>query len=217
MIWRFRDRHDAGQQLAAKLNAYALRNDVVVVALARGGVPVGYEVAHALGAILDVVVVRKLALPSRPEMAIGAVASRGVLFVNDGEVASNRMTNVELRKLAKRERSKVERCEKRYRGIGAAADVLGKTVILVDDGIATGASMHAAVMALRSCLPARVVIAVPVAPADAVARLEPLVDEFICVLTSVEFFAVGQFYREFDRTTDADVCRLLDESRKVAV
>lgn len=215
MIWRFRDRRDAGRQLAAKLDTYARRKDVIVIALSRGGIPVGYEVAHALGATLDVVVVRKLAMPGRPQMAIGAVASGGALFLDEDLASANRMTNAELHKMEKRERTEVERCEKLYRGTGAAPEVLDKTIILVDDGIATGASMHAAVKALRPRLPARVVIAVPVAPAEAVARLEPLVDELVCVLMSVEFFAVGQFYREFDRTTDAEVCRLLDEGRKV--
>jgi putative phosphoribosyl transferase len=217
MIWRFRDRHDAGRQLAARLEAYAGRNDVVVLALPRGGVPVGYEVANALGAPLDVLTVRKLGVPDQPELAMGAIASGGATFLNKDVIAVKHVTDEALRKVEKRERTELERREKLYRGTRQALDIHGKTVILVDDGIATGASMHAAVMALRSRLPARIVIAVPVAPADAVAALEQTADGLVCALTSVEFFAVGQFYRDFDPTTDVDVRRLLDEARKVPV
>jgi len=217
MIWRFLDRHDAGRQLAAKLEAYAGRDDVIVLALPRGGVPVGYEVAHALGAPFDVVTVRKLGVPDQPELAMGAIASGGAMFLNKGVLSAKRVTDAALHKVESRERTELERREKLYRGTRAALEVHGKTVILVDDGIATGASMHAAVMALRSRLPARIVIAVPVAPADAMARLEQVADELVCVLTSIEFFAVGQFYRNFDQTTDMDVRQLLDEARKAPV
>lgn len=216
MIWRFRDRHDAGRQLAARLEAYAGRSDVLVLALPRGGVPVGYEVAHALDASFDVVTVRKLGVPDQPELAMGAIASGGATFLNKGILSAKRVSDVALRKVEKRERAELERREKLYRGTRPALEVHGKTAILVDDGIATGASMHAAVMALRSRLPARLVIAVPVAPADAVARLEQVADELVCVLTSVEFFAIGQFYRDFDQTTDAEVRRLLDDARKTS-
>lgn len=215
MIWRFHDRHDAGRQLAAKLEAYAGRTDVVVLALPRGGVPVGYEVAHTLGAPLDVVTVRKLGVPDQPELAMGAIASGGATFLNKGILSAKRVTEDAMRKVEKRERAELERREKLYRGTRSALEIHGKTVILVDDGIATGASMHAAIMALRSRLPERIVIAVPVAPADVIARLDAIVDERVCVLTAVEFLAVGQFYRDFDPTTDADVRRLLDEARKV--
>jgi putative phosphoribosyl transferase len=214
MIWRFRDRRDAGRQLAGKLEAYARRTDVVVLALPRGGVPVGYEVAHALDAPFDVVTVRKLGVPDQPELAMGAIASGGATFLNKGVLSAKRVTDDAMRKVEKRERAELDRREKLYRGTRPALEIRGKTVILVDDGIATGASMHAAIMALRSRLPARIVIAVPVAPADVMARLEQAADELVCVLTSVEFFAVGQFYRDFDPTTDADVRRLLDEARK---
>jgi putative phosphoribosyl transferase len=217
MIWRFRDRHDAGRQLAARLEAYAGRNDVVVLALPRGGVPVGYEVANALGAPLDVLTVRKLGVPGQTELAMGAIASGGATFLNEDVIAVKHVTDDALRKVEKRERAELERREKLYRGTRLPLEIHGKTVILVDDGIATGASMRAAVMALRSRLPARLVIAVPVAPADAVAALEQTADELVCALTSVEFFAVGQFYRDFDPTTDVDVRRLLDEARKVPV
>lgn len=217
MIWRFRDRRDAGRQLATRLQVYAGRNDVIVLALPRGGVPVGYEVAHALGAPLDVLIVRKLGVPDRPELAMGAIASGGAMFLNKAILSANRVTDAALQAVEKREQSELERREKLYRDTRAALEVHGKTVILVDDGVATGASMHAAVTALRSRLPARIVVAVPVAAADAIAALKRTADELVCALTSIDFFAVGQFYRDFDQTTDMDVRRLLDEARKVPV
>lgn len=217
MMWHFRDRRDAGQQLATKLAAYAGRNDVLVLALPRGGVPVGYEVAHALGVPLDVVTVRKLGVPDQPELAMGAIASGGATFLNKDVLLAKQVTDTALHKIEKRERTELERREKLYRGTRRSAlEIRGKTVILVDDGIATGASMRAAIKALRSRSPARVVIAVPVGPADTMARLKQAADELVCVLTSVEFLAIGQFYLDFDQTTDADVRRLLDEASKTS-
>lgn len=210
----FQDRRDAGRQLAAKLEGYARRGDVIVLALPRGGVPVAWEVAHALGATLDVLVVRKLGLPRHPELAIGAVASGGARHWNDDILRGAYVSDAALRAVETSEGIELARREKLYRGGRPAPDVRGKTVIVVDDGIATGASMHAAVMALRSLRPARIVVAVPVAPPDAVHRLQEAADEFVCVLSSIDFFAVGQFYRNFDQTTDEEVRRLLDQARK---
>lgn len=216
MIWRFRDRRDAGRQLAAKLEAYAGRSDVVVLALPRGGVPVGYEVAHALGVPLDVLTVRKLGAPRQPELAMGAIASGGAMFLNKGVLRATGVSDAALHAVEARERAELERREKLYRGARPALQIRGKTVIVVDDGMATGASMHAAVLALRSLQPARIVVAVPVASAEAARRLDEAVDAFVCGLTVAEFRAVGQFYRDFDPTMDEEVCRLLDAACKVS-
>lgn len=214
MIWHFRNRRDAGRRLAAKLEAYAGRDDVLVLALPRGGVPVGYEVAHALGAPLDVLTVRKLGVPRQPELAMGAIASGGAMFINQDILKSAGVSDAALHAAGARARAELERREKLYRGVRPAPEIHGKTVIVVDDGMATGASMHAAVLALRSLQPARLVVAVPMAPADAARRLEGLVDAFVCELTVEEFRAVGQFYRDFEQVADVDVRGLLDEARK---
>lgn len=214
MIWQFRDRRDAGWQLARKLEAYAGREDVLVLALPRGGVPVGYEVAHALGVAFDVLTVRKLGVPQQPELAAGAIASGGAVFLNQRVLREAGVSAAALNAVEAQERAELERREKLYRGMRPPPDVRGRTVIVVDDGMATGASMQAAVMALRSLLPARIVAAVPVAPADAVWRMGETADEFACVVTSVAFYAVGQFYRDFEQVTDAEVRELLDKARK---
>jgi putative phosphoribosyl transferase len=214
MIWQFRDRRDAGRQLARKLEAYAGREEVLVLALPRGGVPVGYEVAHALGVAFDVLTVRKLGVPQQPELAAGAIASGGAVFLNQRVLREAGVSAAALTAIEARERAELERREKLYRGMRPPPDVRGRTVIVVDDGMATGASMQAAVMALRSLLPARIVAAVPVAPADAVGRMDETADEFACVVTSVAFYAVGQFYRDFEQVTDAEVRDLLDKARK---
>lgn len=215
MICRFLNRRDAGRQLAAKLEAYAGHGDVVVLALPRGGVPVGYEVAHALGMPLEVLTVRKLGVPRQPELAMGAVASGGAVFLNHSILQATGVSDTALRAVEAKERAELDRREKLYRGARPPVQIRGKTVIVVDDGMATGASMHAAVQALRSLQPARVVVAVPVASAEAARRLEDVVDAFVCGLTTAEFRAVGQFYRDFDPTTDEEVCGLLDAARKV--
>lgn len=214
MIWQFRDRRDAGRQLAIKLEAYAGRDDVIVLALPRGGVPVGYEVARALGTAFDILTVRKLGVPQQPELAAGAIASGGAVFLNQQVLQVAGVSAAALHGIEARERAELERREKLYRGMRPPPEVRGKTVIVVDDGMATGASMQAAVMALRSLLPARIVVAVPVAPADAVRRMDETADEFACVVTSVAFYAVGQFYRDFEQVTDAEVRQLLDKARK---
>lgn len=214
MIWHFRNRRDAGRQLAAKLEAYAGRDDVLVLALPRGGVPVGYEVARALGAPLDVLTVRKLGVPQQPELAMGAIASGGAMFINQDILKAAGVSDAALHAVGVRERAELERREKLYRGARPVLEIHGKTVIVVDDGMATGASMHAAVLALRSLRPARLVVAVPMAPADAARRLDDLVDAFVCGLTVEEFRAVGQFYRDFEQVMDVDVRQLLDEARK---
>jgi putative phosphoribosyl transferase len=216
MFWLFHDRFDAGRQLAGILKAYAGRDDVIVLGLPRGGVPVAHEVATALGAPLDVLVVRKLGLPRQPELAMGAIASGGAMYLNEDVLRSIPVDEATVHAVERRERVELARRERLYRGKRSPPQVRGRTVIVVDDGLATGASMQAAVMALRSLRPARIVVAVPVAPADAIRRLDGVPDDFVCVLTASDFRAVGQFYRDFDQTTDAQVRQLLlDHAGKV--
>jgi predicted phosphoribosyltransferase len=211
---RFRDRPEAGRALAAQLGAFAGRADVVVLALPRGGVPVGAEVAGALGAPLDVYVVRKLGLPSQPELAMGAVASGGTRVLNDELVASLRLSPALIDAVAERELVQLAARERIYRGDRPPLDVKGKAVVLVDDGLATGASMRAAVAALRLRAPASIAVAVPVAPEETRAALERVVDELVVVSTPHPFVAVGLWYVDFSEVSDDDVRRLLDEARR---
>lgn len=195
--------------LAAQLSAYAGQPDVRVLALPRGGVPVGYEVARALGAPLDVFVVRKLGTPGYEELAMGAIAEGGVRVLNPSVLSRLDIAPEDLERAAAREAQELARRGKRYRDGRPPTDVRGKTVILVDDGLATGTSMRAAVAALRQLGPERLVVAVPVAAAQTCEALEPEVDELVCVSTPEPFYAVGQWYRDFDQTSDEEVRALL--------
>lgn len=206
---RFFDRRDAGRRLAETLQAFAGRNDVLVLALPRGGVPVGYEVARALGANFDVLIVRKLGVPYHPELAMGAIASGDAVYLNPSVIRNTGVSQHEIDAVMQREREELIRRERLYRGKRPPVEVRGKTVILVDDGIATGASMHAAVMALRGRHPARIVVAVPVAPAEAPGRFAEDADDFVAVMSPEDFYAVGQFYALFDQTSDDEVRELL--------
>jgi predicted phosphoribosyltransferase len=208
----FRDRSDAGRQLAAKLKAYAGRPDVLVLALPRGGVPVGAEVARRLDAPLDVYLVRKLGVPGHEELALGAIASGGTRVLNDDVVRTLGIPEALIETLVHRERQELERRERLYRGGRPFPDVTGRVVILVDDGLATGATMRAAVEALRGRRPARVVVAVPVGAPETCAALEALADEVACAVTPEPFYAVGLWYDEFDQTTDDEVRMLLDRA-----
>ncbi|MBP3973649.1 phosphoribosyltransferase [Pseudoxanthomonas spadix] len=205
----FEDRHAAGRLLAGALRAYAGRSDLVVLALARGGVPVGYEVAKALGAEFDVLIVRKLGLPHHPELAMGAIASGGAIDLNRNVIAMSGVTQRDIEGVLAQEYRELTRREALYRGARPAARIEGRTVIVVDDGIATGASMRAALKALRTRKPAKIIVAVPVAPIDTRERLQDVADEFVCVLSPADFQAVGQFYRNFDQTSDDEVRTLL--------
>ncbi|HYG98798.1 MAG TPA: phosphoribosyltransferase [Terriglobales bacterium] len=205
----FEDRRDAGRILAGELAEYAGRDDVVVLALPRGGVPVGYEVARALRVPLDVFVVRKLGTPGQEELAMGALASGGVLVVNEDVVDALGIPQETLSAIARRELVEVERRERSYRGNRAPVEVSGKVVILVDDGLATGSTMRAAAQAVRQMGPKRVVVAVPVASALTCEHLSREVDEVLCPRTPERFFAVGQWYREFQQTSDEEVRELL--------
>jgi predicted phosphoribosyltransferase len=205
----FRDRHDAGRFLAGLLGHYQGHPDVVVLGLPRGGVPVAYEVARELDAPLDVFLVRKLGVPGREEVALGAIASGGVLVLNSEVVRGLGIPPEVIQRVAEREGRELLRREHAYRDARPMPDVAGKTVLVVDDGLATGASMRAALQALRRLAPARIVVAVPAAPESTCRELDALVDEGVCATTPVPFHAVGQSYRDFTQTTDEEVRNLL--------
>ncbi|HEX8695912.1 MAG TPA: phosphoribosyltransferase [Longimicrobium sp.] len=206
---RFHDRHDAGRRLAERLRVYAGRPNVLVLALPRGGVPVAYEVARALGAPLDVFLVRKLGVPGHEELAMGAIASGGVRVLNERVVSQLRVPPQVIDRVAAAEERELVRRERAYRGDRPPPRVEGCDVILVDDGLATGASMRAAAAALRAQGPRRVVIAVPVAAAETCEEFRGEVDEIVCDLTPDPFYAVGLWYEDFSQTTDDEVRELL--------
>ena len=205
----FRDRRDAGRLLAEKLAAYATRPDVLVLALPRGGVPVAYEVAHRLGAPLDVFVVRKLGVPGHEELAMGAVATGGVRVLNDQLVEQLGIPDQMIDAVAARERQELARRERLYRGGRPPPDVRGRTVILVDDGLATGATMYAAIEALRKQNPGRIVVAVPTASPETCEEMKVKADHVICAITPDPFQAVGRWYQDFSQTSDEEVADLL--------
>jgi len=205
----FRDRRDAGRRLAEQLSAYRNRSDVTVLALPRGGVPVGYEVARALDAPLDVFVVRKLGVPGYDEVAMGAIATGGVRVLNDDLIAQVAIPADVVDAVAERERAELMRRERLYRGGRPSPDVRGRTVILVDDGLATGATMMAAIEALRKLEPGRIVVAVPIASRDACEEMRRQADEVVCARTPEPFHAVGRWYEDFSQTSDAEVRELL--------
>lgn len=207
---RFHDRAEAGRHLAARLRRFASRDDVVVLALPRGGVPVAYEVARALGAPLDVFVVRKLGVPGREEYAMGAIASGGVRVLNDDAIRWLGIPEEAIDEVARREQLELVRREHEYRGARPAPELGGRTVILVDDGLATGASMQAAVRALRARDPARIVVAVPTGSPQAGEMLRGEADEVIAVIEPENFQSVGGWYEDFSQTTDAEVRELLE-------
>ena len=208
----FRDRTEAGRLLAGLLEQYAGKPDAIVLALPRGGAPVAYEVAKALHAPLDVFVVRKLGIPGHEELAMGAVATGGVRVLNDQVVRGLSIPDSVIDAVADGELQELERRERVYRGNRPPHDVRGKTVILVDDGLATGSTMLAAAQALRQQGPARIVVAVPVASPDTCELLKAYVDEVVCATTPEPFYAVGLWYRDFSQTTDEEVRELLERS-----
>jgi putative phosphoribosyl transferase len=209
---RFRDRHEAGRLLAAKLGAYANRPDLLVLALPRGGVPVGAEVAGALAAPLDVFLVRKLGVPGHEELAMGAVATGGVRVLNERVLRGLRIPDHVIDAVAAKEGEELARRERVYRGDRPPPDVRGRTVILVDDGLATGATMYAAIKALRQWQPARIVVAVPTASPEVCDELRAEVDDVVCAITPEPFYAVGLWYEDFSQTTDEEVRDLLARS-----
>jgi predicted phosphoribosyltransferase len=209
---RFKNRREAGQRLARDLAHYADQKGVTVLALPRGGVPVAYEVARRLNAALDVFLVRKLGVPGQEELAMGAIASGGVRVLNRDVVALAGLTEEVIEAVAAREGRELERRERLYRGGRPALPLTGRIVILVDDGLATGASMRAAVRAVRSQRPTRIVVAVPTAPPDTCESLAQEVDEVISVLRPYRFRSVGTWYDDFSQTTDGEVQLLLDDA-----
>jgi putative phosphoribosyl transferase len=208
----FRDRGEAGQALAAELSAYAGRDDVVVLALPRGGVPVAFEVARAIQAPLDVFVVRKLGVPGHEELAMGAIASGGVLVLEPTVIEDLAILPEVVAEVAAREEQERLRREREYRGDRPEPEVRGHTVILADDGLATGSTMRAAVAALRKLQPARIVVAVPVAAPAACEDLAPEVDEIVCARTPEPFQSVGSWYLDFSQTSDEEVRELLSRA-----
>jgi putative phosphoribosyl transferase len=208
----FEDRAEAGRRLARALSAYAGRADVTILALPRGGVPVAFEVARTLDVPLDVFVVRKLGVPGHEELAMGAIATGGTLVLNEGVVRDLGVPSAKIDEVATREGNELERRERAYRGDAPAVDVSGRTVILIDDGLATGATMRAAITALRLQGPARIVVAVPVASPDTCEEIGLMADEIVCAETPTPFLGVGMWYVHFAQTSDEEVKRLLAES-----
>lgn len=205
----YRDRADAGQALAKLLRNHAINDNSLVLALPRGGVPVGAQIAPALGAPLDIFVVRKIGHPENPEVAIGAIASGDIRLLDDSLIAENRLSRQTVADIVEREKSELKRRESLYRGDHPALEVTGRHVILVDDGIATGYSIRVAIIALQQLRPATVTIAAPVGAPDTCAFLSRTVDEFVCPLQPTPFHAVGLWYDHFPPVTDQEVRNLL--------
>jgi predicted phosphoribosyltransferase len=212
----FADRRQAGGALADRLQQFAGRDDVVVLALPRGGVPVGYEVARALRAPLDVFVVRKLGVPGHAELAMGAIASGGVRVLNDDVIGFIDVSSAAIDAVTRVEQSELQRRERTYRNGRSPVPIEGRVVILVDDGLATGSTMRAAVLAVRRLQPARIVVAAPVGAWETCQQLRAVADEVVCAFTPEPFTAVGLWYADFSQTTDAEVRQLLAMSASKA-
>jgi putative phosphoribosyl transferase len=208
----FRDRQEAGCLLAKALAVYATRSDVIVLALPRGGVPVGFEVAKTLHAPLDVVIVRKLGVPGQEELAMGAIAGGGMQVINNCVVRSLGISQEQIASEAAKERAELERRERLYRGGRPAQDIRGRTVILVDDGIATGTTMKVAIAAIKRQQPSKIVVAIPVAPLSTCEQMEREVDEVMCLFSPEDFVAIGVWYSDFTQVPDQEVCDLLERA-----
>jgi putative phosphoribosyl transferase len=211
----FDNRADAGRQLAKRLEGYARQADVLVLGVPRGGVVVAFEVAVALGAPLDVFLSRKLGVPGQTELAFGAVSARGGRYLDEYILRTAAISTEQVEWITSEVRKELDRRAIVYRQGRSPLNVLGKTVLLVDDGVATGASVYAAIQALRQVLPARLVLAVPVAPAPAWEWLRTVVDEIVCLDLPERFVAVGEFYRDFAQVEDAEVVRLLERAESM--
>lgn len=208
----FANRTEAGRKLAKRLSGYANRNDVIVLGVPRGGVPVAFEISQALKAPLDVFLVRKLGAPGHEELAMGAIASGGVRVLDRETIEALGVSELDIESTTAKEQKELERRERAYRGGRPPLEVQRRTAIVVDDGIATGSSMRAGIKALRQMKPARIVVAVPVAPASTCGHLEREVDELVCLDTPELFYAIGQFYEDFSQVTDEEVQGLLRQA-----
>jgi putative phosphoribosyl transferase len=206
---RFRDRSEAGRLLAGALEGYKDRSDVIVLALPRGGVPVAFEVALALNVPLDLFIVRKLGVPGQEELAMGAIASGGIRTLNDRVIQQLNISSDAIDAVAAREEEELKRRERLYRGDKEAPNLSGRVVIVVDDGLATGSTMRAAVAAIRCQNPAKIVVAVPIAASETCKDLRSEADEVICAVTPEQFYAVGMWYEDFGQTSDDEVTNLL--------
>jgi putative phosphoribosyl transferase len=216
-MWpRFSDRREAGERLADQLRNYANRPDVIVLALPRGGVPVGFEVADALRVPLDVFVVRKLGVPGQEELAMGALASGGVRVLDDELTRMAGVSAEDIERMTASASDELSRQERRYRGERPFPEVRAKTVLLIDDGLATGSTMRAAVHALRAQHPTAIVVGVPVGARETCAALRAIADDVVCIETPEPFRAVGLWYEDFSPTTDDEVHALLDRARHAA-
>ncbi len=209
---RFRDRVEAGRRLAAALERYAGRPKLLVLALPRGGVPVGYQVARALNASLDIMLVRKLGVPGHEELAMGAIAPGGIRILSDEVIAAFAVTQRDIAAIAAQEQDELDRQEEAYRDGRPLPIIRDRTVVLVDDGLATGSTMRAAAIAIRAQKPAHLVVAVPVAPAESCAALKREADEVICLISPEPFFAVGNWYEDFGQVDDEEVHQLLERA-----
>jgi putative phosphoribosyl transferase len=207
----FIDRIAAGQQLALRLESYAHSSEVCVLGLPRGGIPVAYEIARTLGVALDAFLVRKLGVPAQPELAMGAIASGGSCYLNARMIASCHVSNDALETVIQKEQQELKRREHLYRQNRPPLPIEYQQIILVDDGIATGASMQVALMALRDHNPKRLIVAIPVAPRSSLRQFSAIADEVICLLSPTSFNSVGQWYLNFAQVSDAEVCELLSQ------
>ena len=210
----FINRVDAGRRLAPKLARYANHEDVLVLGIPRGGVPVAFEVARAIHAPLDVLLVRKLGVPGQRELAMGAIASGGARIINWQLIAGLGVTQDQVAETIADQEAELQRREELYRGVRSGIPIQGKTIILVDDGIATGSSMLAGIQALRTLRPKKIVVAVPVAPKHAEADFSGVADEFICLDQPEDFYGIGQFYHDFSQVDDLEVRALLERSAR---
>jgi len=213
-LHKFKNRAHAGKLLAEELERYAKREDLVVLGLPRGGVPVAYQIACRLHAPLDVLVVRKLGVPGFEELAMGAIASGGVRVIDEMLVCRRRIPQEVIEQVAAREMKELRRREIAYRGHEGAPVIAGKAVLIVDDGIATGSTMHAALEAIRAQNPARIIVAVPTAPAETCAWMDGLADEVVCLMMPDDFHSVGQWYEDFSQTDDEQVTELLADAAR---
>lgn len=211
---RFQNRTEAGQQLAQQLKAYANHPDVLVLGLPRGGVPIAYEVAKALNAPLDICLIRKLGVPGHQELAMGAIASGGVRELNYDVISGLGISGKTIDEVADRELKELQRRDRAYRGDRPPPDICDRIVILIDDGIATGSTIKAAITVIQSQRPARLIVAVPVAPPQIRDELSVAVDEVVCLMTPEEFYAISLWYEDFAQTTDEEVRELLARSTR---